>query len=94
MLLRTLWNGLERERLAYHTSGGSLRLTASGCLGACQFGPNLTCYRKRDDGLLEEAWYAGMDSSRCMEVARALHAGLELPPQGRYDTPEVGKANR
>lgn len=93
VLLKAFGYGLERERLAYYTPGGNLRLTESGCLGACQFGPNLTCYRKRQDGLLEEAWYAGMDYPRCMDVARVLQAKLELPNDGRYDVTEGLKAD-
>jgi (2Fe-2S) ferredoxin len=84
LLFQSVWNGLERKRLMYYAAGGNLRLTESGCLGACQFGPTVTCYFKHQDQL-QEAWYAGMDYPRTINLARALHAKLELPTEGRYD---------
>jgi (2Fe-2S) ferredoxin len=84
VLFQSVWRGLEVESLAYYKSGGNLRLSHSGCLGACSFGPTVTCYFKRD-GELREAWYHGMDHPRTMSLARALHGGLELPREGRYD---------
>lgn len=85
LVFRALWNGLERENLAYYARGGNLRLTESGCLGACHFGPTLACYRRLDDGHLDEAWYAAVDASLAMRIARALHAAEELPDERRYD---------
>ena len=84
ILFQTLWQILERERLAYY-AGGGLRLTESGCLGACQFGPNATCYRKLESEHLEEAWYYGLDYQKILNVARALNAGDNLPLEHRYD---------
>lgn len=80
LLFESVWNGLERENLAYYKSGGGLRLSHSGCLGACQFGPAVTCYFKH-----REAWYHGMDYPQTMHLARLLNADLEPPPLGRYD---------
>jgi len=81
-----LWSDLERERLAYYTAGGKVRLTESGCLGACSFGPNATCYfAAADHPGLDQAWYARMDGPRLLELARALNAGAALPDEGRYD---------
>jgi (2Fe-2S) ferredoxin len=85
ILFQTLWQSLERERLAYY-AGGGLRLTESGCLGACQFGPNATCYRKLENGNLEEAWYYGLDFPKVVNLARALNAGEDLPLEHRYNT--------
>lgn len=84
VLFEATWTALEREKLMYYSAGGNLRLTQSGCLGACQFGPILACYFRRDDEL-REAWYAGLDYPRTISLARALHAGLEPPRDGRYD---------
>jgi (2Fe-2S) ferredoxin len=84
ILFQTLWQVLERERLAYY-AGGGLRLTESGCLGACQFGPNATCYRKLEAGGLEEAWYYGLDFPKALQLARALNASQDLPLEGRFD---------
>ena len=84
ILFQTLWQFLEGERLAYY-AGGGLRLTESGCLGACQFGPNATCYFKPENGNLEEAWYYGLDYPKILSLARALNAGEELPLEQRYD---------
>lgn len=83
-LFQAVWRGLEAENLAYYKTGGNLRLTHSGCLGACAHGPAVTCYFKRA-GKLEEAWYAGMTYPRTLGLARALHAGTEPPSDGRYD---------
>ncbi len=80
LLFESVWNALEREHLAYYKSGGGLRLSHSGCLGACQSGPAVTCYFKH-----REAWYHGMDYPQTMAVARALNADLEPPMLGRYD---------
>ena len=84
VLFKSVWSGLESAHLAYYKTGGSLRLSHSGCLGACQFGPAVTCYFKRE-GKLEEAWYHGMDYPRTMQLARALNSTLEPPSEGRYD---------
>ena len=84
ILFKSVWNGLETERLAYYKTGGNLRLSHSGCLGACQFGPAVTCYFKRNENL-REAWYHNMDHPRTMQLARALNADLELPLENRYD---------
>jgi (2Fe-2S) ferredoxin len=84
LLFQAVWNSLERQELMYYTTGGNLRLTESGCLGACQFGPTVTCYFKHENHL-REAWYAGMDYPRTVTLARALHENLEPPTEGRYD---------
>jgi (2Fe-2S) ferredoxin len=83
-LFQAVWNGLAQEKLAYYSTGGNLRLTESGCLGACDFGPTLACYFKHGQQL-NQAWYFGMDYPRTMLLARALHGGLELPLEGRFD---------
>ncbi|MFN3266395.1 MAG: NAD(P)H-dependent oxidoreductase subunit E [Deinococcales bacterium] len=83
-LFVSVWKSLEQEKLVYYTQGGNLRLTSSGCLGACHFGPTLACYYQKN-GQLEQAWYYGMDYPRTIQLARALHSGLELPQQGRFD---------
>jgi (2Fe-2S) ferredoxin len=83
-LFQAVWKGLVTEKLAYYTKGGNLRLTQSGCLGACDFGPTLACYFRREQQL-DQAWYFGMDYPRTMQLARALHGGLELPSEGRFD---------
>lgn len=85
LVFRALWNGLERENLAYYSRGGNLRLTESGCLGACHFGPTLACYRRLEDGRMDEAWYATVDPALALRVARALHAGEDPPNERRYD---------
>lgn len=79
------WRDLEAQRLAYYTRGGSIRLTESGCLGACHFGPTVAAYVRRSDGALETAWYHGMDRERVSELCRAIHDERALPDAGRYD---------
>src|SRR6185295_9776508 len=68
---------LERESLAYYKTGGSVRLTESGCLGACAHGPNAAAYYDagQRDGSLAQAWYAGMDETKLLTLARCLNAG-------------------
>ncbi|GGR28480.1 (2Fe-2S) ferredoxin domain-containing protein [Deinococcus ruber] len=83
LLYTALWNALDREKLAYFKTGGSVRLTESGCLGACSFGPVLCVYRQRA-GQLEEGWYAAADYALGMAVARAVHAGEDLPTDRKY----------
>ncbi len=83
-LFQNLWRELEGERLAYYATDGNLRLSHSGCLGACSFGPAVTCYFQRDGGL-HQAWYHGMDIPKTMALARSLHANDSLPTEGRYD---------
>ncbi len=84
ILFQTLWNTLEREQLAYY-SGGHVRLTKTGCLGACQFGPNATCYRYLGSGNLEEGWYYGLDFPKILNLARVLNDGEMLPLENRFD---------
>ncbi len=83
LLYRAAQNMLERDKLAYYKTGGSLRLTQSGCLGACQFGPVMACYRSRG-GQLEEAWYAAADLPLVRAVAQAMHEEDEWPQERRY----------
>ena len=83
LLHKALWNHLERSSLAYYKRGGSVRLTESGCLGACSFGPTLCVYRQRN-GALEEGWYAAVHFPLAARVAQAVHEEAELPEEGRY----------
>ena len=87
LLYKALWNWLEREGLAYYKQGGSVRLTQSGCLGACKYGPTLCVYREKE-GRLEQAWYAGLDFPAARAVAQAVQDGTELPAGGRYGPPQ------
>ena len=83
LLYRALWNALDERKLAYYKTGGSLRLSESGCLGACSFGPVMCVYRHRN-GQLEEGWYAAADLPLALEVAQAVHDETELPDKHRY----------
>lgn len=83
LLYRALWNHLERSGLAYYKKGGSLRLTESGCLGACSYGPTVCVYRQREGGL-EEGWYAATDFPLASRIAQAVHEGVELPAEHKY----------
>ena len=84
-LFRSVWQSLETEKLVYYKSGGNLRLTESGCLGSCQFAPSAACYFEHDEKL-EQAWYAKLDHSQVMNIARALHGDQDLPSLNRYDS--------
>ncbi|TDE86517.1 (2Fe-2S) ferredoxin domain-containing protein [Deinococcus sp. S9] len=83
LLYKALWNHLERAALAYYKQGGSVRLTESGCLGACSFGPALCVYRHRG-GELEEGWYAAADFPLTAKVAQAVHEEAPLPEDRKY----------
>ncbi|ADV66231.1 (2Fe-2S) ferredoxin domain-containing protein [Deinococcus maricopensis] len=87
LLHRALWNALERDGLAYYKRGGSVRLTSSGCLGACSHGPVLCVYRDAG-GRLEEGWYAAVDFPLALQVARAAHEGAPLPADRKYGPAE------
>lgn len=87
LLYAGLKRTLENDRLAYYRSGGSVRFTTSGCLGACSHGPVMACYRERD-GQLEQAWYEHVDFPLAMKVAHAVHEGADLPAERRYGPPE------
>lgn len=76
---------LEKEHVVYYKTGGTVRLTATSCLGACAYGPNVTAYYGDEAGQLREAWYAGVDDGRLSRIAKALHEGEEAPTEGRYD---------
>jgi (2Fe-2S) ferredoxin len=97
-LFDEVWRAFERCGLAYYMRGGSVRLTSSGCLGACSYGPNAACYRQDPERPgLEEAWYAGAQLSRLLEIGRAVQAGAPFPRPGRFDpgapsegTPDTG----
>jgi (2Fe-2S) ferredoxin len=77
---------LERTGFAYYKDGGSVRLTESGCLGACAHGPTAVAYYAASNGSgLREAWYVGMDRGRVARLVAALHEGHEPPAAGRFD---------
>ena len=86
LLYKALWNALDTSRLAYYKTGGSVRLTESGCLGACSYGPVICVYRQGAGEVLglEEGWYAAADVPLALRVARAAHEGAELPTERRY----------
>lgn len=78
------WAAMEARRLAYY-AGGSVRLTETGCQGACNHGPNAIAYHAAPGGGLAEAWYAGMTRERLIGLVEALDRGDALPEEGRYD---------
>lgn len=84
-VLEQVTNALERTSVAYYKDGGSVRLTESGCLGACAYGPTAVAYHADGAGGLSEAWYVGMDAPRLVRLATALHRGATPPEDGRFD---------
>lgn len=94
LLYQALWNALEQGKLAYYKAGGTVRLTQSGCLGACTFGPVLCAYRQRAAGQgLEEAWYAAADLPLALALAGSLQRGEALPTDRRYGPPNQEPAD-
>jgi (2Fe-2S) ferredoxin len=68
-----LWDDLEQEKLAYYRSGGSIRLTASSCLGSCDFGPTVAVYADRGEAGWSGTWHHEMDEASTMTLLRELH---------------------
>lgn len=91
LLYQALWQALDREHLAYYKAGGQVRLTGSGCLGACSFGPTVCVYRERA-GTLEQGWYAAMDFSQALALAHAVQEEADLPAEHRYGPTPQGTA--
>lgn len=66
-----IWAGLERDGLAYYKSTGSVRCTATGCLGACGEGPTVAAYPTTGP----PQWWIGMTVDETLALARRLHNG-------------------
>ena len=64
-----VWAALERDQLAYYKSAGSVRCSATGCLGACAEGPTVASYPRHGEPL----WWVAMTAKATVEVALALH---------------------
>lgn len=64
-----VWAGLESEHLAYYKTGGTIRCTASGCLGACESGPTVAAYPVSG----EPQWWGRMTDSATLALAHTLH---------------------
>jgi (2Fe-2S) ferredoxin len=76
-LHRALWQAMEDERLAYYRTGGSVRMTSSGCLGACDHGPTVAVYSSDPKGTVTPKWYGSMTLPETLGVVRALNAEPE-----------------
>jgi (2Fe-2S) ferredoxin len=76
-LHRALWQAMEDERLAYYRTGGSVRMTSSGCLGACDHGPTVAVYSSDTTGTVTPRWYGSMTFPETLGVVRALNTELE-----------------
>jgi (2Fe-2S) ferredoxin len=76
-LHRALWQAMEQERLAYYRTGGSVRMTSSGCLGACDHGPTVAVYANHADGTTTPTWYGSMTLPQTLDVVRALTTPTE-----------------
>ncbi len=71
------WAALEREGLAYYKSNGSVRCTATGCLGACGEGPTVAAYPSGGP----PQWWIGMTVEETLALARRLHTDAALNPE-------------
>lgn len=78
------WRTLEARSLAYYKRGGGIRLTESGCLGCCSYGPTLAAYYGDDRGGLAQAWYVGIDEPSLVRIAEALNEGRPPPDDKRF----------
>jgi (2Fe-2S) ferredoxin len=82
-LFADAWSALEARGLAYYKTGGSVRLTEAGCLGACDHGPTLACYASAKEGLAE-AWYDHADLQLVLDVAERAYREEPLPADRRF----------
>jgi (2Fe-2S) ferredoxin len=76
-LFSNVWTALEREGLAYYKTGGSVRCTASGCLGACAEGPTVAAYPAQG----EPQWWVGMNLDATVALANELHRRATESPE-------------
>jgi (2Fe-2S) ferredoxin len=76
-MLADTWSTLEREDLAYYCSGGTIRLTATDCLGACAQGPTVMAYvrDRTDPTIMHEEPYVAMTAASTATLARRCHGG-------------------
>ena len=65
-----VWSALEHEQLAYYKTGGTVRCSASGCLGACAEGPTVASYPRTG----EPQWWVGMTADATVALAAELQA--------------------
>jgi (2Fe-2S) ferredoxin len=73
-MFQEVWDALDREKLAYYRTGGSVRLTETGCLGACDLGPTIACYTANpQDARLDQQWRVNMTAEKIVELARSVH---------------------
>jgi (2Fe-2S) ferredoxin len=73
-MFQEVWDALDREKIAYYRTGGSVRLTETGCLGACDFGPTVACYTaKANTPSLDQVWRVNMTAEKIVELARSVH---------------------
>jgi (2Fe-2S) ferredoxin len=78
-MFQAVWDALDQEKIAYYRTGGSIRLTETGCLGACDYGPTIACYTAKFDGpqnlepALKQTWRVNMTAEKIVELARAIH---------------------
>jgi (2Fe-2S) ferredoxin len=75
-MFQEVWDALDREKIAYYRTGGSIRLTETGCLGACDLGPTIACYVANpgpENADLRQVWRVNMDTEKIVNLARAVH---------------------
>lgn len=73
----------EEQRIAYYRNGGSVRLTMSSCLGACDHGPIAVCYQPEAKDF--QAWYEGVTIEQVHALLMSLQKKTALPREGRFD---------
>jgi (2Fe-2S) ferredoxin len=78
------WKTLEAKKVAYYRDGGTVRLTESGCQGACGHGPNAIVYFVDASGTMREGYYTGLDAERLIAIATAVHEQRDPGPANRY----------
>jgi NADH:ubiquinone oxidoreductase subunit E len=88
-MFQEVWDALDQEKIAYYRTGGSIRLTETGCLGACDYGPTIACYTAMPNSpaidqtldqtleqTLEQTWRVNMTAEKIVELARGIHQSV------------------
>lgn len=72
-----VWAAMERDQLAYYKTSGTVRCSASGCLGACADGPTVASYPRQGS----PQWWVGMNAESTIALAAELHAQAVNAPE-------------
>lgn len=68
---------LEEKHVLYYKTGGSLRVTASTCLGGCSAAPVVLCYYlsqgEHSSSGFTNAWFGNVSLDSALDIALKIH---------------------